>query len=171
MKTLKNITGILMLMFIPVLTLSAGVPNGTTDTSNSDEAIRTITIIGNDRMQFSVEEINATPGERIKVILKVESRIPKSAMAHNVVFLKEGTDAAAYANASAMAADNQYLAPELKDQVIAATDLAGGGETVEITFTVPEEAGSYEYICSFPGHFYAGMKGMLVVKEQVAISK
>ncbi|HEX6982600.1 MAG TPA: plastocyanin/azurin family copper-binding protein [Balneolaceae bacterium] len=165
MKTLKALTTLLTLMLVSFLSVSAAV---VTDSSNTDEDIRTITIIGTDRMNFSVEEITASPGERIKVILKVESRIPKSAMAHNVVFLKEGTDAEAFANASAMAAGNQYIAPELKEQIIAATDLAGGGETVEITFTVPEEAGNYEYICSFPGHYYAGMKGTLVVKEALA---
>ncbi|HET6528569.1 MAG TPA: plastocyanin/azurin family copper-binding protein [Balneolaceae bacterium] len=165
MKTLKKLTALLTLMLISTFTLSAAV---VTDTSNTDEDIRTITIIGTDRMNFSVEEITATPGERIKVILKVESRIPKSAMAHNVVFLKEGTDPEAFANASAMAADNQYIAPSFKDQIIAHTDLAGGGETVEITFTVPEQAGNYQYLCSFPGHYYAGMKGMLVFKESLA---
>jgi len=63
-----------------------------------------------------------------------------------------------------MARDNSYIAPELKDQVIAATDLAGGGETVEVTFTVPEEKGNYTYLCSFPGHFLGGMKGTLTVQ-------
>ena len=42
--------------------------------------------------------------------------------------------------------------------------LAGAGETVEVTFKVPAAAGEYPYICSFPGHFQAGMKGMLSVK-------
>ena len=42
--------------------------------------------------------------------------------------------------------------------------LAGAGETVEVTFKVPAAAGEYPYICSFPGHFQAGMKGTLAVK-------
>jgi azurin len=168
MKTLRKLSILFTLMLISAFSLSAA---GETDTLTTDEDIRTITILGTDRMDFSMDEIIAAPGERIKVILKVESRIPKSAMAHNVVFLKEGTDAEAFANASAMAADNQYIAPEFNDQIIAATDLAGGGETVEVIFTVPQEAGSYEYICSFPGHYYAGMKGMLVVKESFVNNK
>ena len=48
---------------------------------------------------------------------------------------------------------------------IAATGLAGDGETVSVTFTVPEQAGEYEYICSFPGHYAADMKGVLTVKS------
>ena len=42
--------------------------------------------------------------------------------------------------------------------------VAGAGETVEVTFKVPAAAGDYTYLCSFPGHFQAGMKGTLTVK-------
>ena len=38
------------------------------------------------------------------------------------------------------------------------------GETAEVTFKVPAAPGSYTFLCSFPGHFVAGMKGLLVVK-------
>jgi azurin len=47
--------------------------------------------------------------------------------------------------------------------VIAHTGLVGPGETVEVTFKAPA-AGTYTFLCSFPGHFAAGMKGTLVVK-------
>jgi len=30
---------------------------------------------------------------------------------------------------------------------------------------VPAAPGSYPYVCTFPGHFVAGMKGNLVVKK------
>ena len=36
--------------------------------------------------------------------------------------------------------------------------------TVEVTFDAPTEPGEYVYLCSFPGHYAAGMKGLLVVK-------
>jgi len=52
----------------------------------------------------------------------------------------------------------------MTDQIIAHTDLAAGGETVEVIFTVPEETGDYPFICSFPGHFSAGMTGTLAVE-------
>ena len=42
--------------------------------------------------------------------------------------------------------------------------LAGGGETVKVTFNAPKEPGEYLYLCTFPGHYLAGMKGLLVVK-------
>lgn len=148
--------------FLPLLTLlflSVGVvAQDTTD-------VRTIKMVGTDQMLFDITEIEAQPGETIKIELTTVSRIPKEAMAHNVVILQQDTDVQAYVNASAKAKENLYLAPEMEDEVIAATDLAGGEETVEITFTVPEETGEYEYICSFPGHYAAGMRGVLIVKE------
>lgn len=116
-------------------------------------------------MKFDVTEINAAPGEKIKIQLTTISNLPKVAMAHNVVILKEDTDVKSFANASASARDNSFIASEYTDQIIASTPLAGGGETVEINFIVPEETGNYTYICSFPGHYTAGMKGILVVKN------
>jgi azurin len=52
----------------------------------------------------------------------------------------------------------------MKADVIASTELAGPGETVEVSFKAPTAAGSYPFMCTFPGHFTAGMKGNLVVK-------
>ncbi len=156
MKSFKNIFTTLV---VAVLFASAAVAQGTV------ESPRVIEVKGTDNMKFDVTTIEAEPGETIKVVLTVVSRIPKQAMGHNIVFLDSGVDMKAFVNASAKARDSQYIAPELKDQVLAATDLAGGGETVEVIFTVPTKLGDYEYVCSFPGHFYGGMKGVLTVKE------
>ena len=88
--------------------------------------------------------------------------MPKIAMAHNLVILKPKTDAAAFSNAGAMHRAAGFIAPDQKANVIAATALAGNGETVEVTFKVPA-AGNNQFICTFPGHFVAGMTGTLVV--------
>ena len=85
--------------------------------------------------------------------------LPKVAMAHNVVVLKAGAKQIDFANAAAMASATDYIPPDMKDQVLAATALAGPGETVEVTFKVPAAPGSYPFICTFPGHFAAGMRG------------
>ncbi len=39
------------------------------------------------------------------------------------------------------------------------------GNTGEITFVAPAAAGSYDFICSIPGHKEAGMVGKLVVNR------
>lgn len=131
-------------------------------------AQRTIDIVGTDNMKFSVTSIEAEAGEEITIKLTTKSQIPKMAMAHNVVVIDREADVSAIAQASMKAKDNDYIAPDYKDKIVAATGLAGGGETVEVTFTVPEEPGDYTYICSFPGHFQAGMKGVLTVRSSAS---
>ena len=78
-------------------------------------------------------------------------------MAHNFVLLAKGTDAAAFTNASATASATGYIPVQFKAKVLASTALIGPGETVEVTFKAPAAPGQYTYLCSFPGHFVAGM--------------
>jgi len=47
--------------------------------------------------------------------------------------------------------------------ILAKTKLLNGGESDTATFTAPA-AGTYTFLCTFPGHFVAGMKGTLTVK-------
>jgi azurin len=127
-------------------------------------AVRTVEITGGDDMKYSITTIPAKPGETLRIRLTSKGTLPKVAMAHNVVVLKLGAKQLDFANAAAMAAKTDYIPPAMKDQVLAATTMAGPGETVETTFKVPAAAGSYPFLCTFPGHFAAGMRGNIVVK-------
>jgi len=99
------------------------------------------------------------------VRLKGVGTMPKMAMSHNFVLLNAGADATAFANDSVMAAATAYIPAAKKAQVIAHTaTMVGGGETADVTFKAPTKPGAYTYLCSFPGHFLAGMKGTLTVK-------
>ncbi len=162
MKTIKKISTLFALLLVSFV--AAQALNGPVEIPNPNEDVRTIEMDGTDQMKFTRTQITAKPGEKIRIVLNTVSKLPKAAMAHNWVLMQKATDLEDFANKSVMARDNGYIAPELEDQVIAATDLAGGGETVEVTFTVPEEKGNYTFICSFPGHFLAGMKGTLTVE-------
>ena len=134
------------------------------------QAPRVVEITGNDQMKYSVTSITAKPGETLKVRLKSVGTIPKVAMAHNGGGRSasrggaKGTDAAAFATSAAMAPTTAYIPAAMKAKVLASTALAGPGETVEVTFTAPKQPGRYEFHCSFPAHFVAGMKGVLTVK-------
>ena len=125
---------------------------------------RTIEMDATDQMKFSVTTINAKPGEQIRVRLRIVSTMPKAAMSHNFVLLNAGVNFTEFANDAMMAAATGYIPAARKGQVHAATPLGGGGETVEVTFKAPAKAGSYTYICTFPGHAAAGMRGTLIVK-------
>ncbi len=127
-------------------------------------AQRVIEMEGTNQMRFSVEQITAKPGEKITVKLKTVSSFPAAAMSHNFVLLKKGVDAKAFIMAGISHKDNEYIDPAKQSDVLAQTKLASGGQTVEVTFTAPTEPGNYEYICTFPGHFVSGMKGVLTVK-------
>lgn len=124
---------------------------------------RLIEITANDAMKFSITSIEAKVGEELKIVLTNAGTLPKEAMGHNLVVLKPGTDVAAFAAAAMTARDKEYIPEALKGQVVAHTALLGPRKSDEITFKVTA-AGEYPFICSFPAHSSAGMKGVITVK-------
>lgn len=127
-------------------------------------AQKVVKIEGHDNMKFDITQITVKPGEKVTIKLTTVSKLPGVAMSHNFVLLKHNVDDKAFAMAGAKHKDNDYIDPAKKNEIIAHTDLASGGETVEVTFTAPKKAGDYDYICTFPGHYISGMKGVLTVK-------
>lgn len=154
---------------------------------NTDDNIRTIEIIGTDQMKFVVEEegeglatgssiktfngksylmlnqIQAEPGEQIRIRLMTLSQLQPNMMSHNWVLLDQGVNAQAFVNAATR--ENDYIPSTREKDIIANTGMAADGETVEISFTVPDETGQYEFLCSFMAHFAAGMWGQLIVQS------
>lgn len=133
-------------------------------TAYAQAPARTIEISVGDNMKYGVTEITAKPGEPLHVVIKSTATLPKMAMAHNFVLLQQGTDAAKFVNAGATSRDTDFIAPSMKGRVIAATPMAGPGETVDVTFNAPTKPGVYQYLCTFTGHYTVGMKGTLTVK-------
>lgn len=125
---------------------------------------RTVHLVATEEMKFDITEIKAQAGETLRIVLRAKGTLPKTVMAHNFVLLKAGTDAQAFVNASATARATGFIAPAVSAEVLASTPLAGAGETVQVTFTVPSKPGRYDFVCSFPGHFASGMRGVLTVR-------
>jgi azurin len=123
---------------------------------------RVIEITGNDQMKFSLATMEAKAGEDLKVVFTNIGTLPKEAMGHNWVLLKAGTDVTAFATAAMTAKATDYIPAGMKDKVIAHSAVLGPKQKAEVTFKAPA-AGTYAYICSFPGH-YMIMKGTLTVK-------
>lgn len=138
----------------------AGAGDGVT----RPDANGVVVIKGNDQMRYSVNEFTVKAGSEVTIRLVNVGKMPKEAMGHNVVVLERGVDAGAFALAAAGARENEYVPGERQDDIIAHTALTGPGETVEVTFTAPSQPGDYEYLCTFPGHFQAGMKGVMAVE-------
>ena len=84
-------------------------------------------------------------------------------MEHNFVLINSSVDAKNFSMAAIMARENEYIPIDREKEIIAYTGMAGPYETVTVEFTVPEIPGKYEYICTFPGHYLAGMKGILII--------
>jgi azurin len=144
--------------------LSATRESGPRTVKKAADPVRVVKITGGDDMKFNVTRIAAKRGEQIRLKLTTTGKMPKIVMAHNVVFLQLGTDVDKFVSAGAPHRDTDFIAPAMKDRVMAKTALAGPGETVEVLFTAPAKPGSYPFICTFPGHYQSGMKGVLVVK-------
>lgn len=125
---------------------------------------RLVELTGNDQIKYNVTRITAKPGELLHVRIKSIGTLPKAVMAHNFVLLAKGTDAAAFATAAASAVATGYIPAQFTAKVLASTPMVGPGESGDVTFKAPTVAGAYTFLCSFPGHFLAGMKGTLVVK-------
>ena len=121
--------------------------------------VRTIILSSNDQMKFDKSEIRVKAGEKIKLTLKHTGKFPKNAMGHNFVLLAKGTDVAKFATAAMNAKATDYIPAK---GALAHTKMIGGGESTTIEFTVPAK-GTYDFICSFPGH-YAVMKGKFIVE-------
>ena len=124
-----------------------------------------IVITGNDTMQFSTREFSVPAGKKVELEFKNVGKLPKIAMGHNLVILKEGVSALSFGAKVLQAGGNatNALPESVMEEVLAHTKLLGPGESETITFTAPEKAGAYQFVCTFPGH-YAMMRGIMNVK-------
>ena len=126
-----------------------------------DENIANIVITGNDVMKFNTNEIKVKSGQKVKLTLRHIGKLDIKIMGHNFVILKKDVNISEFAALAASANDNQYI-PKDSEDILVHTDLIGGGQTTSIEFDAPE-AGTYSFLCSFPGH-YAMMKGTFIVE-------
>lgn len=129
--------------------------------SANDETVVEITITGDDQMKFNMGEIKVKSWQTVRITLKHVGKMDKNVMGHNWVLLANGADVAEFGALASAAKDTDYI-PANSDKVIAHTKILGGGESETIEFQAPA-SGTYDFICSFPGH-YALMKGKFIVE-------
>lgn len=135
----------------------------TEDTDQQDHADEiSLTINGDDAMKFDVKEMTVYAGQEVTLTINHTGTASKEVMGHNVVILKQGVDMADFAARATKPDAVDHIPAGSENEIVAHTKMLGGGESDTITFTAPE-AGEYEFLCSFPGH-YAMMKGKFIVK-------
>lgn len=119
-----------------------------------------VRVTGNSMADMAYEPTSLTvkAGQKIKITLINENTA--EGMAHNWVLVPLGKGQEVVTAGLSAGPDKGYV-PQ-SDQVLAATALAGPRQTVSVEFTAPA-SGSYNYVCTYPGHF-PKMIGKLIVE-------
>ena len=141
------------------LAACGGSSGGTSGTGGGEGGATSVNIsTAGEALQFAPANLTAKPGD-VKVTFKNGS----SAQKHNWVLVKGGDDVAQKVDDEGVAAgDAKGYLPDDKANVIANSKLLDGGASDSISFKA--DAGTYTFLCTFPGHYAAGMKGTLTVK-------
>ncbi|MBL6838174.1 MAG: azurin [Puniceicoccaceae bacterium] len=128
------------------------------------DGVTQVDMTANDQMKYNVDAFTVPAGGAVKLTLRNIGKMPKASMGHNVVFLSADADPNAFAAAAAAARDSDYIPASLQTQILASSKLLGPGEMDSINFTAPSEPGNYTFLCSFPAHMFAGMRGIMTVE-------
>ena len=145
-------------------TLAVGMLAGCGKGSDSQSGPLEVEITANDQMKYSVTQIDAKAGQPIRLTLRNTGSMPKIAMGHNLVLVDNQIDLAKFVAESQVRQADDYIAPDFRSHILAATRLLGPGESQTIEFNAPAQPGFYSYLCTFPAHYTSGMKGVLSVK-------
>ena len=137
--------------------------NDTVEETKKQETVNHLVIKANENMTFDKTEFVVKAGEELTLLLLNDGTSPKEAMGHNVVVLNQGSDVDAFAFAASSAADNEYIPKDKEGEIIIHTKLLGPKESDQVKFKI-DKPGTYNFICSFPGHS-ATMKGIIKVIE------
>jgi azurin len=118
-----------------------------------------------EQMRYDVPRLVIEAGKPFELVLENDDFMP-----HNLVIVKPGAREAVGAAADLMqpgALDREGRAyvPALPG-VVGATRLVESGNRATLKLTAPTQAGDYEYICTFPGHWPV-MWGRFVVTTDV----
>ena len=150
----------------PAVPAAPAAPTGVKPTDATaivdDGKVVTVQIEGTDAMKYNYTRIDVAAGRTVKLTLTHTGKMAKNVMGHNLVILKKDVDVKAFAMSAIAAKATDFIPADAADKMIANTKLIGSGESDTIEFAAPE-AGTYSFICTFPGHFTM-MKGILVVE-------
>jgi azurin len=169
-----NVSRLLLLITLSTLLLACGSDKkkeeksdaikigGQKEVEPKKQSENELTITGNDMMQYNKKELRVKTGTQVTLTLTHIGKMGKQVMGHNVVILKPGVDINEFALKAVEAGEAEDWIPDGGKDVIAHTKMLGGGESVTINFNAPK-AGTYDFICSFPGHS-ALMRGKFIVE-------
>jgi azurin/glucose/arabinose dehydrogenase len=124
-------------------------------TSGPDQVIIIGTVPG---LKFDISEIQVKAGSRVKIVFNNNDD-----MLHNLVITRPGTANAvgeAGLNLGLKGSEMNYV-PKSSD-VLFHTNIVEPEKSESLYFIAPKQPGTYQYVCTFPGH-YTLMQGKLKV--------
>jgi azurin len=112
------------------------------------DTVTTVIINAVGGLQYDTVRFKVRPGAKVKIIFT-----NKDDMSHNLVITKPGARSAVVKAALDLGTEGQKMnyIPALPE-VLWSVPILGPGETKTITFTAPQTAGIYPYVCTYPGH-------------------
>lgn len=114
-----------------------------------------------DALAFSVASLEAPANTAVTLTFNNNTNL---GVQHNWVLVDgDDTVAAAVNTASGTNAAALFVPPAGTPDGLAWTAMTNAGQQSTVTFTTPA-AGTYTFLCTFPGHYIAGMKGEFVVQ-------
>jgi azurin len=135
-----------------------------TETGRSEfEFTVQINAVGNTMTDIAFEPSELTVPAGSRVVMTLNNNSSAQGMNHNIVIIKLGSGEEVATAAIQAGQDKEYVPDH--HAVIAFSKMTNPGESIQFEFTAPP-AGSYHYICTFPGH-YPKMIGRLNVEEAV----
>jgi uncharacterized cupredoxin-like copper-binding protein len=108
-----------------------------------------------DNMVFSQSDISVPAGQELAIDFVNTSRLP-----HNIVIVDGDMTVATEVNRDAI---NQADYLPQHPAVVASLPMIMPNQTGSITWQ-PSQPGTYLFICTYPGHFDAGMYGTIIIK-------
>ena len=105
--------------------------------------------VNGDALTFDKESFEVASGSEVVLAFNNVSSINQ----HNWVVVQDGTKDIVTLRGTAAGPGNDWVQPGDTD-VVAKTKLLGPGESGEMRFTAPP-AGTYQFVCTFPGHNFA----------------
>ncbi|MGB0774223.1 MAG: PVC-type heme-binding CxxCH protein [Akkermansiaceae bacterium] len=135
----------------------AVTPGGVKKDGPNLTEVRINTVV--EKLKFDVKTFSVKAGKKVKLTF-----VNPDALPHNIVIVKPGTADKVAAAAIAMGADGfkKEFIPKT-DDILHHSKMLERRQTEIMEFTAPTKAGTYQFICTFPGHAQI-MRGTMIVK-------
>ncbi len=155
---------------LPIIALGCGILLFAINScSRAPEAPpRTVAINADDKMKYDLTAFEVKPGQKVIVNFKNVGTTPKFSMGHNFVLLDHSVNTGnvqTFLDKASTEASHDYVPPDREGSASRIRNCSGPGESDTVTFNAPFVPGDYLYLCSFPGHYAQGTKGIMTVKQ------